>query len=295
MAECSDTSHRQTIAGTVVLYRPAGDVIANIRSYLDDLEILYVIDNSETVNREIVVRIQQLDKVVYLHNGENLGIARALNCAAGKAIDAGYELLLTMDQDSCASSGMISAMLECLKDTEFSSIGIITPFHVMEFDDKRPGTEDCERIVSTMTSGNLLNLQVYQQVGPFRDDFFIDLVDVEYCLRLARHGYLVIQANRALLRHGLGDITRIRFMNRQLRSANHSALRRYYMTRNRFHVWRSYGDLAAAQETIAQDKACFRGEIRNILLMERDKLAKLAMMVRGYLDFRKNRFGRYGG
>ena len=283
------------IAGTVVLYRPDADVVGNIKSYLDDVCILYVVDNSETVNKDIVQQILNLDKITYINNGENLGIARALNIAAEKAIDGGYDFLLTMDQDSYASPGMIDRMLECLAGKDVSKIGIIGPFHLLDLDDSVAGDEDCEMVAHTMTSGNLMNLSVYQYVGPFLNEFFIDFVDIEYCLRLMKNGFLVVQANRAILKHSLGNITRLKILHKQLRTSNHPPLRRYYSTRNRFFVWEQYKDVEVTKHVIKRDKISFRGEIRNILLLEKDKLLKIVMIIRGYIDFKKNLFGKYQG
>ena len=283
------------IAGTVVLYKPDLEVIGNIKSYLDDVGVLYVVDNSETRHNDVIEQILQLDKVVYLSNGENLGIARALNISASKAMEDGYDFLLTMDQDSCAFPRMVTLMLDSVRDKDLSRIGIIGPFHVTIHDHNKAGVDDYEVIDFTMTSGNLLNLSVYQMVGPFLDDLFIDFVDIEYCLRLKQSGCLIVQANRAWLKHGLGDITRIKILHKQLRTSNHPPLRRYYITRNRFFVWQKYREFEGAKQTIANDKVCFRGEIRNIILFEKFKVAKLVMICRGYLDFKRNRFGKYRG
>jgi rhamnosyltransferase len=146
-----------------------------------------------------------------------------------------------------------------------------------------------------MTSGNLLNLSAYQVVGPFLDELFIDFVDVEFCLRLRQKGFLVVQANRAILKHNLGNITNVKILFKQLRTSNHSPLRRYYITRNRFFVWNKYHEFDVAKEAIAKDKVSFRGEIRNILLMEKYKIAKLAMIVKGYFDYKRNVFGKFKG
>jgi rhamnosyltransferase len=293
MVWSSEIQLKPKIAGVVVLYRPDVNAINNIRSYLDDICVLYVVDNSETVHKEIVDKFLRLEKIAYLHYGENLGIARALNIAASKAIEDGYDFLLTMDQDSCASSRMVSLMLDSVNDKDISRIGIIGPFHVTEFDKKVAGFENFEVIDFTMTSGNLLNLGVYQVVGPFLDELFIDFVDIEYCLRLMQKGYLVVQANRATLKHNLGNITQVKFFNKQLRTSNHPPLRRYYMTRNRFFIWKKYRDFEGATQAIVNDKACFWGQLRNIMLMEKDKIAKLVMIVKGYLDYKRNVFGKY--
>jgi len=42
------------IAGVIVLYNPNEEVIDNIKSYLEDIEILYAVDNSETKKDEII-------------------------------------------------------------------------------------------------------------------------------------------------------------------------------------------------------------------------------------------------
>jgi rhamnosyltransferase len=41
-----------------------------------------------------------IDNVLYYPNYQNFGIAKALNIGCQKALDEGYEWVLTMDQDS---------------------------------------------------------------------------------------------------------------------------------------------------------------------------------------------------
>ena len=139
-----------------------------------------------------------------------------------------------------------------------------------------------------MTSGNLLNLQVYLDAGPFRDDLFIDFVDNEYCLRLRNRGYSVLRADRAVLFHTVGDTRRYG----PFIATNHPPLRRYYKTRNRFLVNRLY--LRDFPGHCLFDRVRLLKEILSILIFEGEKLAKLRMMWRGYMDYRRGRFGIYG-
>lgn len=85
-------------AGVVTLYHPQEDVVPNILSYLYELDVLYVLDNSETPVTEVVNRIKNLPNVRYIAFGENRGISYALNYALKRCTD--YPFLLTMDQDS---------------------------------------------------------------------------------------------------------------------------------------------------------------------------------------------------
>ena len=86
------------ICGTVVLYNPLENVKDNILSYLDLLDKLYVVDNS--VNQDNQYLLPSSNKIVYINNKDNLGIAKALNIAFERAIKDGYTWVLTMDQDS---------------------------------------------------------------------------------------------------------------------------------------------------------------------------------------------------
>jgi len=75
--------------------------ITQMKSYLEFLQTLYVIDNSEIPNSNIVDELCKFDKKVkYIACGENKGIAYALNLGATLAIESGADWLLTMDQDS---------------------------------------------------------------------------------------------------------------------------------------------------------------------------------------------------
>lgn len=280
------------VAGTIVLYNPDRDVIGNIMSYLEDVNILYVVDNSEKTDKYITDQLLKLRKVRYLPQGENVGIAMALNIAAREAVSAGYDFLLTMDQDSRAEDNMVGTMLSCLNGKDVAGIGIISPFHSVCHGRMPEGDYPCQEVPFAMTSGNLLNLAAYGKVGPFLDKLFIDCVDYDYCLRLVGSGFRIVRANRAILHHKLGNISSYKVLYKTLTTSNHSPLRRYYNTRNRFYIWKTYG--AVAEEFVKEDKLKFVWEVRNVLLGEKKRPAKIKMMLRGYLDYRKGRFGKYG-
>ncbi len=116
------------IAGLVVLYNPDQNVIGNIQSYISQLSKLYVVDNSEVCNKKIIEIIKTFKNSKYIFNGENLGIAKALNIGAEEAIKEGFKFLFTFDQDSKATPGMIETMISFLGENDYSSIGILSPF-----------------------------------------------------------------------------------------------------------------------------------------------------------------------
>jgi len=280
---------RPKIAAVVVLYNPDDLVCDNIRSYLDQVDVLYVVDNSDRESA-FLEPLKAEEKIHYLPNGHNLGIAKALNIGAERAIREGCRYLLTMDQDSSATAGMVDALLACLGPGAESQVGIVSPFHLTDIDTVPVDGPPCEVILTAWTSGNLLNLKIYGIVGPFRDDFFIDFVDHEYCLRLQVHGYRVIQANQAILHHSIGtDLKKNRFLHLTLITSNHSYIRRYYITRNRFWVRKHYG--RQFPEFFRTDAKRFIAELVNILLFEHDRCRKYLMICRGYWDYLTGKMG----
>ena len=61
------------LAATVIIYNPPKNFIDNIYTYIDDIEKLYIFDNSSDKSFEIPNEI--LDKSEYFHSGNNEGNA----------------------------------------------------------------------------------------------------------------------------------------------------------------------------------------------------------------------------
>ncbi|MEO7776817.1 MAG: glycosyltransferase, partial [Fibrobacteria bacterium] len=142
------------IAGAVILFNPAEDVFGNIESYAPFVKLLIVIDNSPSKNHALADKIKGSWNSVIIANGENLGLAAALNQAASIAREKGFEWLLTMDQDSRFEQG---AMLSLEKAAfEHKDAGILSPVHVLVGDTECDGKAGWTPLRVTMTSGNLL-------------------------------------------------------------------------------------------------------------------------------------------
>ncbi|MBT8385937.1 MAG: glycosyltransferase family 2 protein [Ignavibacteria bacterium] len=277
------------IAGLVVLYNPDQNVIENIQSYINKLTMLYVVDNSEVCNIKIAKTIKAFNNSKYIFNGENLGIAKALNIGAEEAIKDGFLFLFTFDQDSKVTPTMIETMLSFLRQNDYSSIGILSPFQDNKGYKKPPNNKFTE-VSNIATSGNILNLDAYKQVGSFIDELFIDYVDVEYCLRLNYCGFKVIRLNEAILIHNLGNIVKRRFLFRKVAVTNHSALRLYYKTRNRFYVLRKY-KYKFPLFSIYNFFRLFM-ETLKVVCFERERIEKIRMMIKGYSHYKKKKFGK---
>jgi rhamnosyltransferase len=95
------------------------------------------------------------------------------------------------------------------------------------------------RVSYAITSGNLVRVSVFDQVGLYDEGLFIDCIDFDFCLRLRHAGYAIYRVPAALMRHQLGDPVEVPSALRRY-YALHSPLRRYYMYRNFMYLAERY-------------------------------------------------------
>ena len=282
------------ICGCVILYHPTEVVYNNIQSYYHDVARLYVVDNTERehFNHQLYHVLSNLERIHFISNFENYGIAHALNQAVEKAIEEGYDFILTMDQDSAVCKDYIGMLLRIVQknNLDIATLGIIAPFHKVHGDIVNVELQDISDKMFVMESGNLLNLSAYKKVGGFFEDLFIDRVDHEYCLRLKTHNYRVIQVNSVVLEHPCGHVTKHILLNRAYYTSNHSPLRRYYMTRNALYVIKKFGK--TFPEYAKWERYILTSDLKKVIFFETDKIDKLKMMLKGYFDYKRNVYGR---
>lgn len=272
------------VAGVVVWYNPSEDIKNNIFNYIDDIDKLYIIDNSE-----FETNYPKNKKIGYIANKENLGIAKALNIGIQKALSDGYNWLLTMDQDSKFQKDDLKKMIQYIENNDMKKIGIVSPWHKTKMH-KEKTKDKIDYPLDVMTSGNLLNLKITKKIGEFKEEYFIDGVDMEYCLRLNKMGYKVLRLNDIELEHNLGDIFYREFLNKEMLCLNHNYLRVYYKVRNYRYIKKEYGDL---YPEFCNRIVKIKSLIWCITFYEKDKFKKLRSVYLGIKDFKKGISGKY--
>jgi rhamnosyltransferase len=275
------------VAGIVVLYEPTREVLRNIQSYIEQVKQLFIVDNSENADYLLVEKIKKINNAEYIGLNENIGIAAALNIGAKRAIEGGYEYLLTMDQDSYATSNFVKKLIEI--HCNYKSVGIAAPYPQNRIHKISPPDNSIHQIDKVITSGALLNLRAYIEVGPFMEELFIDYVDFEYCFRLQRNNYSIYINNDAIISHSVGNLIKWKLIGFKFYSTNHSPLRLYYRTRNRFRLRSLYKKYYPS--FFSSDMINLLKELLKVILVESNKMGKLKMTGLGYLHYKQNKFG----
>jgi rhamnosyltransferase len=245
----------------IVTYNPQPGFEQHLEQLFTEFVRLVVIDNGSSLATQKMLKKQAhfwKDALVVLLNSNNLGIAAALNLGFDWAISHGYDYVIALDQDSLPMPGMTRAMLHANDNhpnrdkiaivapvVEDPSAAILARFlrpkNFLFFERKYCNGQVLDNISIVITSGSMYNLKRFEQLGPFRDDFFIDYVDTEYCLRVKKQGFDIIVACDARLRHRLGNQKKFNIGSLQIRPTFHSVIRWYYISRNRVPMIREYG------------------------------------------------------
>ena len=70
-------------------------------------------------------------------------------------------------------------MKEYIQNNDTSKDAIVVPWHNTKLDIVK-SDEKIDYPLQVMTSGNLVNLDIYQKIGKYNEDFFIDGIDIEF-------------------------------------------------------------------------------------------------------------------
>ena len=272
----------------MITFQPDLAFHKRLSSYMDKVDHVYIVDNSEPATK-FDRSLLNNQKITILSSGTNKGIAERLNQVADIAIKAGYQWLLTMDQDSYFMEEQISAYLEyAIEDPQRDQVAM---FGVETT--RRPEliTNLQEPVDRLITSGSLLNLSLFKQVGPFDENLFIDEVDHEYCYRAILKSFKIILFTHIFLEHQLGQDKQVKTLKGGIKTASfHSPLRLYYMVRNFLYVRHQYKNDFQADLKLRGTGLMHR--LKNNLLYGHSKWETLKMVLLAVRDYSKHQMGK---
>jgi len=285
----------RSVCAVMVTYHASAETLANIRIVLPQVQALVVVDNDSAAGEIASLReSSQVSGFQLIENHENRGIAEALNQGIAWARSRGYPWVILFDQDSTITNGFILQMFATWEShPRRERVGSIHP----RYKDRVTGVEapiqrakDDGGPLTSLTSGALMPTWIFDRIGYFASDFFIDCVDVEFCFRLRASGYYVADSKEAVLLHSAGHPERVSVMGFGFSPTHHSAARRYYMSRNRVVVSRRYIRLFPG--LVLHYVYLTLRETAKCLLAERDRARKIRNFLLGTWDGLVGRMGK---
>jgi rhamnosyltransferase len=293
--------NRADVCAVLVTYHPDDGFPDRLRRIVSQVRETVIVDNgSGDASTHMLRELSALPAVTLIRNFENLGIACALNIGIQHALAHRYSWALLLDQDTRVDDDMVETLLathaSCHHGERLAVVG--SRFKDTSGRPAQPSYLDSQgehwqEVESVITSGSLLSLSAYALIGPFRNEFFIDYVDTEYCFRARAAGYRVIETRRPLMSHTVGAPTLHRMLWGTRWTTNHSPDRRYYIARNNTVLLREYGTAGGRSWRMKSIVRCFR-LCKRIALFEQDKAAKIFAVGQGWWDGVRGNMGPRG-
>lgn len=227
------------VISVIVAYQPEIKELSRMVEQLLSSGVVPVVVN----NSDYLMPITLGCDVIELRG--NKGIATAQNEGIRFAKERGADIIIFFDQDSIISEPLVQALVSPIicgetkmtapifydqKKGFFYKIVRISKFGRIE----RFGHDQLLNKFETnsvISSGHTVLSSVFDIVGLFEDNFFIDYVDTEWCLRASSFGFKTLICSQAVMQHSIGDNV---IDLKLLRVPVHSPYRRYYRIRNSF-------------------------------------------------------------
>ena len=270
------------IAAVVTAYHPDDRLLAVVDSVRGSCAQTVVVDNTPHGAPSTADAITA-ETATVLRPGVNRGLAHALNLGVSR-LARDTEAVVFLDQDSVLAPDVVPRLAEHLSDP---AVGIATPapwdtVHERFYETFSGRHGDVADRAIAITSGMLIRRSLLEQVGEFREDFFVDYADLEYSLRVRRTGARIVQDKRLKLPHSIGERRTHRFLGLRVAVTHKAAWRDYWQVRNGLITIREQARFSPAWAATA---ALYLGRAAvQAVLFEDDRQAHARAVLRGVRD-----------
>lgn len=215
-----------------VLYNPIDNELNNILSYAQYVDLVIIIDNSNDNHKEEIQKLLNTNKIncvlEYHHYPENIGLCKALNKGMNSATEKGYEWAFLMDSDSSLTNNIIQIYDDYLKNNKDETIAVLSPVHI--FDRSKNHKYDGTKIKKwAMTSGCYYNIDIFNKLNGFKEELFVDGLDMDYGYKATRAGYKTVEIGNAVLQHNPGETHSLKLFSKEIFKYGYASPWRYYL------------------------------------------------------------------
>ncbi|PZO03517.1 MAG: rhamnosyltransferase [Hyphomicrobiales bacterium] len=233
-------NHAARACAGVVLYRPDRALLARQAEGLRD-RTLFAFCNGP-VAADVLAALAPVD-LRLISSAGNVGLGRGLNVVMEAAAAEGFGHVMLLDQDSEPRRGLLDALTtRCLAlEGQGETIAVLAPrlvpphegfYKPIRYEWRgQPRLDRLAAVDFAPTSGSLVGVSAFAAIGPFRDDFFIAGIDVEWGFRAWDRGCGSYLATDLTMPHRWGEaVSEAELGKPQI--LRHAPIRNYYYARN---------------------------------------------------------------
>lgn len=273
--------HNMNVCAAITAYFPDDLFQERVKIIAQQVDWVIVVDNGDgtTIRKENLPSNSE----VYVNNNKG-AMAGALNVALRHAKLLKFDYLITFDQDSVVPAGLIAGLIETSNQTGAAIVGpnffnsaTKAPGRFYLYNNGHaffkwfPSPAGIHEALFVITSGMLIHLKALPDLVEYREEFLVDLVDIDFCLTARALGLIVMLDTNVSMSHAIGNKAAGSW---RFSTSHYSPYRKYLSTKNRLIVWhehwRRYTSFVLSDMMIA-----FADLVRTLLLeRERRSLAK---------------------
>lgn len=263
----------------IITYNPNINNLNNVLSELNQVYHIVVSDNASQNIIDIKKLVDTFSNTELISSPSNAGIASAQNKAIRKVLNKAHYVFF-LDQDSYISIESLRKLEKDMEILEKSDKEIGSVSAVPEIKNTNSKFEKTNEVIS---SGMLVPVSTLRKVGLMKDDFFIDMVDYEWCWRALKKGYSIYKDNQVLFNHQIGTEDRI------LGKIPIAPFRLYYVYRNTFYLLKK--DYLPKNYAFKLRYGLFKQFIFNVVFCP-NKDRRIRYILKGIKDGKSGKLGK---
>lgn len=242
----------------LVSFNPEATILLALVAQISKQCSFILIDNASGNTSEFLPTVEAQEHcVAAVSLPENIGLAGAMNIGLTQAQEQGAQFAILFDQDSAVPDDFVAGLLAAHKEAQSLSSKKVaaigpritnpatkrrTPFKIFSAmfhrtDRAYPRSKLLFEADFLISSGCLIVLDTLADIGVMKESYFIDNIDLEWCFRAKHKGFELAGCDHTHLFHSIGEASDSALVKAGL-MVQHSPMRSFYSTRNRFHLYR---------------------------------------------------------
>lgn len=277
------------IGSVVVLYNPTEEEIRNVNSYLNKVDYAVIFDNSKENHSDLVSEyLNNSNNYEYITQNKNLGLCKALNLGIQILKKQGCKWAFVTDADSRIDECIFEVYNKAIRDFRNEiNIALFSPVHIYDRSKNVP-FDGYRAIKFSMTSGWLLDIDIFLKQNGFFEDLFVDGLDFDYCFKSIKNGYKIIECGQAIVYHHPADTREFLGLKygiaspfryyMQFRSLSWMILRYKSFSMIKFFLWKCFKIIFLFSNKTKYCSAIFKGTFDGLKLFfeYRNKNSKIS-------------------
>ena len=221
------------IAILTVFYKPLIDDIKNFIEISKSFQGRFCFINSKLNQNK--TKLLKSNNIIIFGNGSNLGLSKAYNYILKECLLNNFNLCFITDQDSKYKRSIVDKFLN-------SSVKFFNSDKYLAITSMSPSIGNKNKLNKkknfsyknfVINSGSLISCSIWQKIGMYDENLFIDMVDYDFCQRLKNAGLKIIQFDKYRFEHSIGKLNKYLFNLFSYNSYTHQ--RHFHIIKDRLY------------------------------------------------------------